>query len=235
MNRSVENCARFNAFLTSRQFGRSVERSIWDAKEVSVNFNKKGAGARFLGTKGMTTLGNTGAFMSGVGRTGFIFWNAGVQGLYNSGGTTLRNPKKALSLMASLFLLGSIIPSLSGDGGDDDKNNYYNLPSAIRRTSICFRVGDVWLSIPLAIEYRALYGLGELATSVMSGNEKHDDKELVAETMKQLTQIMPLDFMEGGGGFGTLVPSSVKPIYESIKQRGLDGASIIQGNTIQYQ
>ena len=223
VNRSVENCARFNAFLTSRQFGRSVERSIWDAKEVSVNFNKKGAGARFLGTKGMTTLGNTGAFMSGVGRTGFIFWNAGVQGLYNSGGTTLRNPKKALSLMASLFLLGSIIPSLSGDGGDDDKNNYYNLPSAIRRTSICFRVGDVWLSIPLAIEYRALYGLGELATSVMSGNEKHDDKELVAETMKQLTQIMPLDFMEGGGGYGTLVPSSVKPIYESINNEDWTG------------
>lgn len=47
INRSVENCARFAAYLTSRQMGRSVERSVWDAKEVSVNFNKKGAGSTF--------------------------------------------------------------------------------------------------------------------------------------------------------------------------------------------
>ncbi len=40
-NKSIENCARFAAFVTSREMGRSVGRSIWDSKEVSVNFNKK--------------------------------------------------------------------------------------------------------------------------------------------------------------------------------------------------
>lgn len=46
-NRAVENCARFAAFMTSRQLGRTIDRSVYDAKEISVNFNKKGSGAKF--------------------------------------------------------------------------------------------------------------------------------------------------------------------------------------------
>ena len=43
-NRAVENSARFAAYVTSRKSGRSVGRSIYDAKEISVNFNRKGSG-----------------------------------------------------------------------------------------------------------------------------------------------------------------------------------------------
>ncbi len=78
VNRSVENCARFAAFVTSRGMGRSLERSIYDAKEVSVNFNKKGSGSKFLRTTGQTRLGNAAAFVSGAGRGWFVFWNAAL-------------------------------------------------------------------------------------------------------------------------------------------------------------
>ena len=43
-NRAVENSARFAAYVTSRKSGRSVGRSLYDAKEISVNFNRKGSG-----------------------------------------------------------------------------------------------------------------------------------------------------------------------------------------------
>ena len=43
-NRAVENSARFAAYVTSRKSGRSVGRSVYDAKEISVNFNRKGSG-----------------------------------------------------------------------------------------------------------------------------------------------------------------------------------------------
>ena len=43
-NRTVENSARFAAYVTSRKSGRSVGRSVYDAKEISVNFNRKGSG-----------------------------------------------------------------------------------------------------------------------------------------------------------------------------------------------
>lgn len=72
-NRAVENCARFAAFMTSREMGRSIDRSIYDAKEISVNFNKKGSGAKFYDSTGQTKAGNASALVSGLGRSGYVF------------------------------------------------------------------------------------------------------------------------------------------------------------------
>ena len=81
LNRAVENVARFSAYVASRDGGRSIDRSIYDAKEISVNFNKKGAGSKFYNAYGQTFLGKSGALISGAGRSFYVFWNAAVQGL----------------------------------------------------------------------------------------------------------------------------------------------------------
>ena len=65
-NRAVENSARFAAYVTSRRSGRSVGRSVYDAKEISVNFNRKGSGSKFMGAEGQTKAGNAAAFVSGA-------------------------------------------------------------------------------------------------------------------------------------------------------------------------
>lgn len=219
LNRSAENCARFAAFLTSREMGRTLDRSIYDAKEVSVNFNKKGSGGKFVNATGQTTLGKIGASISGSGRILYVFWNAGVQGMTNFGRAAKRHPGKALGGAAALFTLGYVIPLLaqicgSGDG-DDDKNAYYNLPEHIRRSNICFHVGDQWITIPLPIEYRAIYGMGELACGVISGNERYSNSELAYHMAAQVSQVMPLDILEGDGGFSAFIPSAVKPVTEA--------------------
>lgn len=46
MGNVAELVNRYAAYKTSREHGRSIDRSINDAKEVSVNFNKKGAGKK---------------------------------------------------------------------------------------------------------------------------------------------------------------------------------------------
>ena len=215
-NRGVENCARFAAFMTSREMGRTIDRSIYDAKEISVNFNKKGSGAKFMGTTGQTGLGNAGAFLSGMGRSGFVFWNAAIQGTANFGRQTQRHPAKALTGLAVMFLLGAVVASLGyGDDDEDDKNSYWNLPEYVRRSNLLFRVGDQWISIPLPVEYRAIYGLGELMTSTLSGKEHFTDAEIANKIAGQISQLLPLDFLEGGGGFKALIPSSVKPFAEA--------------------
>lgn len=216
LNRAVENCARFAAFITSREMGRTIDRSIYDAKEISVNFNKKGSGAKFMGTTGQTALGNASAFMSGLGRSGFVFWNAAIQGTTNFGRQLKRHPAKALSGLAAIYLLGAVVASLGyGDDGDDDKNSYWNLPEYVRRSNILFRTGDQWISIPLPVEYRALYGLGELMISAMSGKEHLSDGELANAIAGQVSQILPLDILEGGGGMKAFIPSSIKPFAEA--------------------
>lgn len=215
-NRAVENCARFAAFMTSREMGRSIDRAIYDAKEISVNFNKKGSGAKFYDSTGQTKAGNASALVSGLGRSGYVFWNAAIQGTANFGRQMKRHPSKAFTGIAAMFLLGAIVAYLGGDDDDDDdKNAYYNLPEYVRRSNILFKAGNSWVSIPLPVEYRAVYGMGELMISVLNGKEHLTGEEIAEAITGQATQILPIDFLEGGGGLNAFVPSAYKPLWEA--------------------
>ena len=229
-NRAVENCARFAAFMTSRQLGRTIDRSVYDAKEISVNFNKKGSGAKFMGANGQTKIGNVAAFTSGLGRSFYVFWNAAIQGTTNFGRQFKRHPQKAIAGVASMFLLGALMAIIgSGDGDDDDKNAYYNLPEYVRRSNIVFRLPGMdqsWISMPLPVEYRAMYGMGELMISAMIGNEHYTAGELAHQMASQVSQMFPIDFMEGGGSFKAFVPSAVKPVAEVIVNKSWTGMPI---------
>lgn len=226
-NRAVENCARFAAFLTSREMGRTIDRSIYDAKDISVNFNKKGSGAKFMKATGQTKVGKTSAFISGIGRSGYVFWNAAIQGTTNFGRQFKRHPAKAFTASATMFILGALIAGMGmGDDGDDDKNSYWNLPESVRRSNILFRVGEQWISIPLPVEYRSIYGMGELMVSAMSGKEHFTNSELGKAIAGQVTQILPIDFLEGEGGVKAFVPSAVKPFAEVISNKGWTGMPI---------
>ena len=229
-NRAVENCARFAAFMTSRQLGRTIDRSVYDAKDISVNFNKKGSGAKFMGANGQTKIGNVAAFTSGLGRSFYVFWNAAIQGTTNFGRQFKRHPQKAIAGVASMFLLGALMAIIgSGDGDDDDKNAYYNLPEYVRRSNIVFRLPGMdqsWISMPLPVEYRAMYGMGELMISAMIGNEHYTAGELAHQMASQVSQMFPIDFMEGGGIFKAFVPSAVKPVAEVIVNKSWTGMPI---------
>ena len=226
-NRAVENCARFAAFMTSRQMKRSIDRSVYDAKEISVNFNKKGSGAKFMNKTGQTPLGNAAALVSGLGRSGFVFWNAAIQGTTNFGRQFKRHPGKALAGAAAMFLLGALVAGIAGDDGNDgSRNSYYNLPEYVRRSNIMFRMPgmeEMWVSIPLPVEYRALYGMGELMISTISGKEHYTSGELAGQIAGQVSQALPIDFMEGGGGFKAFVPSAVKPFAEVMTNKSWTG------------
>lgn len=232
LNRSAENCARFAAFLTSREMGRTLDRSIHDAKEISVNFNKKGSGGKFVNATGQKLLGKLGSYLGGGGRIAFVFWNAGIQGMTNFGRAAKRHPGKASGGAAALFTLGYVVPLLAqmlggGDGDDDDKNAYYNLPEYVRRSNICLKAGEQWITIPLPIEYRAIYGMGELACGVISGNERYSDPELTRQMAAQISQVMPLDMLEGGGGITPFIPSAFKPYTEAyIMNKGWTGLPV---------
>ena len=218
VGRAIEMRARFAAFVTSREAGRSIDRAIWDSKEISVNFNKKGAGDAMLGMHGQTFIGNTSSFISGVGRMFYVFWNAAMQGTFNNFGKYgLRHPAKAITLMLGAYSMGLLISAL-GAGGDDD--SYYDQPETTRRQNILIKgPGNTWIKIPLPIEYRAIYGMGELAGSTIFHKERLELGDLVA----QMSQILPIDFMEGKEAF---YPSSVKPVIEVANNRSWYGSPI---------
>ena len=220
-NRSVELCARFSAYVTSREMGRTMERSVNDAKEISVNFNKKGAGSTFVGKDNQTKLGNVAAFVSGVGGSSYVFWNAAVQGVTNFGRLNKRHTGKALTAAATLFVLGIIMASIGGGGDDEDyyEDEYHNIPPYKRRNNICFKIPGTnsYATIPLPKEFAGIYGLGELCASLLSGKERMSGKEIAAEMGTLVSNYLPLDIVDANGKLSpsVLVPSYLKPLTEA--------------------
>lgn len=215
----AENTSRFAAYRTSREMGRSIEKSIWDAKEISVNFNKKGAGAKAAGKwEDGNRLNVMQAYMSQSAKELYVFWNAGVQGLSNVSRTFGKSKGKTLAVAGLYFAIGTALPMLMAalsQGSGDDDTNYYDLPDWVRRNNLCFYTGKGWVTIPLPIELRAFYGLGELAQSVLSGNEEYTATDIATKMLEQVSQLFPVDFMEGGGSLTSFVPSYAKPIVEA--------------------
>ena len=226
LNRAVENTARFAAYRTSRQSGRSISRSVFDAKEISVNFNKKGAGGTFFGMTGQTKLGNLAAMVGAGGRALYVFFNAAIQGTTNLMHVAKVNPKGTSAGISAMFLMGSVVPFLFA-GDDDEEKSYYDIPEHVRRNHLIVPgAGDAWISIPLPIEYRIMYGMGELLTSWRAGHERGSD---IARKMLNMTgQALPLNFLEEG--LDAFIPSALSPVWQVYNNESWTGLPIYKDN-----
>ena len=135
MGNVAELVNRYAAYKTSREHGRSIDRSINDAKEVSVNFNKKGAGKK---TKSDKWYINTAAWISEYGRDWVLFFNAAVQSMYKEYSMLRNHPIKGIgSRIAPLIFMGSSVSLLNnlfmpmlfaylGWDSDDDDRDYFD-------------------------------------------------------------------------------------------------------------
>lgn len=209
-NRWAEDISRFTTYMTSRQMGRSITESVNDAKEVTVNFNKKGAGYKTGGFFGMT---------SGIFRNLYLFFSASVQSLTNFKRLYDKQPVKFYSALGGFMSAGFLMPMINNvlysifGGGDDDP--YNDLPEWVRRNNLCIYTGnDTFLTIPLPIELRAFYGLGDYAYQLTTGKEKPSATNIAKGTVGQLADLLPLN-PTGNEGLKTFMPDIMSPIFEA--------------------
>ena len=209
-NRWAEDVSRFAVYMTSRQMGRSIVDSVNDAKEVTVNFNKKGVGYKTGGFFGIT---------AGIMRNLYLFFNASVQSLSNFNRLRVKNPVRFYSTLGGFIAAGVIMPVINDflynvlGGGDD--NPYNDLPEWVRRNNICIYAGNgQFVTIPLPIELRAFYGLGDYAYQLSIGREKPTPTGLAKGTVSQLADLLPLN-PTGNEGLKTFMPDALSPIFET--------------------
>lgn len=209
-NRWAEDISRFTTYMTSRQMGRSITESVNDAKEVTVNFNKKGAGYKTGGFFGIT---------SGIFRNLYLFFNASIQSLTNFKRLYDKQPVKFYSALGGFMSAGFLMPMINNvlynifGGGDDDP--YNDLPEWVRRNNFCIYTGnDTFLTIPLPIELRAFYGLGDYAYQLTTGKEKPSATNIAKGTVGQLADLLPLN-PTGNEGLKTFMPDIMSPIFEA--------------------
>lgn len=239
LNEVAENQARFAVFCASRDYGRTAVRSAYDAKEVSVNFNRHGSGDAInsfkngeLGTAKnieKKTIGFTSSYL----RHCSMFFNAGIQSTNLLLKNIKTNPKKTIGIMASApFALGALAALLNNCliASEDEKDRkgvkdpYGELPDYIRRNNLCIYKGKgEFVTIPLAIELRAFYGIGDLAAGYTFAPNVKGQKEPVADAVGCLSQLVPvMDYLgnsSAGKDPGTefikaVSPSALSPLVE---------------------
>ena len=230
LNERAENLNRFACYATSRKMGRSIMRSITDAKEVSVNFNRRGLGAKAFDVPGATWIEK--AFVANAVRWcrgSYMFFNAGMQGLRTlQKNMTKHYIRTTVNMIGIPMVLGGyLIPLLNQVLAGDDGEKYASLPEWERRNNFCFYLGkNKWLKIPLAIELRAFYGLGDVARSV-EDKRLQSTNNIWLDAAAQLTQILPVDFMgEGMSPVNAAVPDYAKPVWQVANNEDWTGKPI---------
>lgn len=226
VNTVFEDATRYATYVTSREQGRTIDRSIRDAKEISLNFNTRGAD----GLPGDSFIYR---FFRGL-RRWMIFVNPSIQGLNKAGMAFRNHPLRSSMMIAGLpTLLGYALPAImqavvgGGDGDDDDKNvveSYKDLPKWVRRTNIAIPIGgNNFVTIPLSYELRVSYGLGEMMWEY--GEGMIDGKEMAAETLLQLSDLLPVSLFNGTLA-QSISPTIARPFVDIIQNRNFYGKKI---------
>ena len=231
LNEVAENMARFATYCTSRDLGRSAARSAYDAKEVSTNFNRHGSGDAVKSFKNgemgswKEARRNTYGFVAGYLRNYSMFFNAGIQ----STNLLFKNFKRApvgtaVAMTSAPFALALIMAAVNNaiiqNEDEKDRGNvkdpYGELPDYIRRNNMCIYMGNgKFFTLPLAIELRAFYGLGDLAAGYTFAKNVESQRKLAWDAVGCMSQLFPVvDFLNN-------------PNYE--KSRKSMGAMTLEG------
>lgn len=227
INEVAENIARFATYCASRDSNRSIIRSVYDAKEVSTNFNRHGSGDAIKSFKNGEMTGGKAAARWAYGFTASylrhcsMFFNAGIQ----STNLLVKNLKNhpvgtSINMLAIPFALGALA-ALGNNvliASEDEKDRkgvkdpYGELPDYVRRNNLCiYKGGGQFVTIPLAIELRAFYGLGDLAAGLTFSPNVSGQKNPYLDAVGCMSQLVPVMDYLGNSSAGK------EPLNETIK------------------
>jgi hypothetical protein len=227
INEVAENIARFATYCASRDSNRSIIRSVYDAKEVSTNFNRHGSGDAIKSFKNGEMTGSKAAARWAYGFTASylrhcsMFFNAGIQ----STNLLVKNLKNhpvgtSINMLAIPFALGALA-ALGNNvliASEDEKDRkgvkdpYGELPDYVRRNNLCiYKGGGQFVTIPLAIELRAFYGLGDLAAGLTFSPNVSGQKNPALDAVGCMSQLVPVMDYLGNSSAGK------EPLNETIK------------------
>ena len=208
LNRAIENSNRFAIYMTSIQYGRSIDEAVNDAKDVTLNFNRKG----------------TGEYGWQMIRNLYLFINPAVQSLQTLGALVKHHPFKFTAVTASWLASGVLVPIVNAAlmslfGGDDDKDKYWQFTKWDRRNNLIMWVPFTheYVKIPLAQEFRAFYGVGDMIASKMMGGKLAEESwsQYAEDLLGQVVDMLPLDPTGYDGNIAvSLMPNAIRPVFE---------------------
>ena len=225
---AIEQVSRFAAYITARESGKSIEQSVAAAKEVSVNFNRKGSAKPIsldelerLRDKNGKPLNAPKKAMAIVFsamplalKEMYFFFNASIQALSSSAKLARKSPGKAMAwagmymgLSVGLAFLNYLL------AGDDDDNDYLDLPDYLRHSTALFKMGDnYYFKWSLPQEMRPFYATADILVSKAMGKTPH--KNAGAEILLSMAEWLPVNPFGTEDPLLALVPDAFAPLAE---------------------
>ena len=205
VNTVFESSTRLATYKALLDSGYSKKRASQIAKNITVNFNKKGAKGGFF-------------------NAGWLFWNAGVQGNFNSAknsvpvkGDSSKRVLKKLAFVSTLMGTGYMVAKMLRG---DDEDQYDRMSDYQRFTKLMIPYGDgQYFPIQLPYGFNFYYALGVLMEEMENGDLKPSEgaiKALHAFT----TTFNPF---QGADLIDAMTPTLAKPteqILRNIKYTG---------------
>lgn len=209
-NTSIENAVRLSAYKVAIDKGMSKQQAAALAKNLTVNFNKKGLAATQAGAL-------------------FAFFNAAVQGTARIGQTMVRieNGKPSLTSAGKAILYGGMMAGalqavmFSLAGYDDDEP-----PQFQREKNFIIPLPDgKFLSIPYPLGYHVIPGIGRIGTEFALSGFRKPGKRLTDLASMIMDGFNPIGGT-GGGLTQMLSPTVVDPIVALSENKDWTGKAI---------
>lgn len=233
LNKQAELRARIATYVTSRKHTkREISRSIWDAKEITVNFDKRGSWAKGFG------------FWQ-------LFWNAGRQSNRMQIQMIKTHPGKwaiVKSVNTAIGFAETVLPWLILD--DDDRKNYldkyFSITPYLRYSNLIMGFGGELVTIPLPPAFIPSHTLGVcMAEMVLRNNEPgFDPTALVIDVANAGTNewlpefiVDPVFDIANRKDFviSSIVPAQLKPFAEIYDNRNFFGSPIYNDNINEFK
>jgi len=221
-NQLFEDATRFSVYLTSRGLGKTIEDSAYDAKEASINMNRKAKSSKFFDAI-------------------YAFWNVAWQSLQKNFKLAKDFPKRFSQVALAWMVLGFLDSLLNYSTDDEDEESkYYNINPWMRENYLIIPnlpkilsgepKGPKYLSIPLPHFWRGFKSIGSLLFDVING--QIEPGEAIRKAITNFGAAMsPIDiggFWSATGEFSIapLIPTVAKPFYEISQNRNYMGFTI---------
>ncbi len=210
LNEMAENISRFSVYMTSRNEGRSIAQSVHDAKNVTVNFNQKGAGTSAAKNGFEAFIFNAAGYV----RPLYLFSNAAIQSLSNISKVAKKNPKGVSALVASYAFSGFIAPFLAGlIGGDDGKEDYMKLSDWERQNNWCIYTRNGFIKIPLPHELRVFHRMGD--NIYQAAFENRDIFQTLLDVTMGFSDLLPVNPLGAtDASWAEIVPDAIRPFAQ---------------------
>jgi Large polyvalent protein associated domain 38/ddrB-like ParB superfamily domain/ADP-Ribosyltransferase in polyvalent proteins/Large polyvalent protein-associated domain 1 len=208
-NEVMENAVRLAAYKVAIDQGMGKEQAASLAKNLTVNFNRKGRQTRELGAL-------------------YAFFNAALQGTARMV-ETLRGPigKRIMYGGVALGAFNTLIGmAMMGAGDDDEPDNWDKIPEFIKERSVIIPLGrEDYLTIPMPLGFHVFPNIGRMAVEFAFGEGHKSAGRRVGELLSVLVDAFnPLG---GAQNLGQMVsPTVIDPVVALMQNRDWTGRPI---------